>query len=450
MSEFRASDLKPIVLAVDDEPNILDAITDSLEDEYTILTATSGEEAIKIVEMQPKVAVVLCDQRMPRMQGSEVLRRVRELSQAARVMITGYSDLSAIVSAINDGQIQSYISKPFQGEQLLMAVGAAYKSYELMLDLRAERELLHALMDCMPDFIYFKDADGRFLRVNKAMADHLGFEKPELVIGRRESYFVAADRAVEIAETERKILKEGAPLVHDVRLHSDEGGNDQWWSTVTVPIRRDGETISGMIAIRRDVTEERRVAAELADRRSRQAELEEANRKIRHAAVHDPLTGLPNRILLEDRVQQLQIQSRRRGLSVAFIYIDLDGFKAVNDTLGHEAGDQVLKTVAELISSLLRESDIAARLGGDEFVVVGEVDRANAHEGARLVAERIRKSIDEGVRLPDPKLKIGSSIGVAVFPDDTGDFAGIMRLADRAMYAAKKAGKNAVVLASPL
>jgi diguanylate cyclase (GGDEF)-like protein/PAS domain S-box-containing protein len=440
---------KPTVLVIDDEQQIVQAIVDHLEDEYHVITASSGEEGVRILTERNDVTVILCDQRMPKMTGDEFFKHARDLSRASRVLITGYADFQAVVRAINDGQIHSYMAKPFDIDHLRLAVGAAHKGYMTATALQVERDLLHGLMDSMPDHIYIKDRESRLMRINRTMANWLGFESPEMAIGRREDYFVPADHAVEIAEAEKKILEEGAPLVHQVRVEAEGTDGERWWSTITVPIRDDNAEVAAMVAIRRDISEERRLERDLAHQQSRQAELEEINRKIQHAAGHDPLTGLANRILLEDRMQQLQVQSKRHGTAVALIYLDLDGFKTVNDTLGHAAGDKVLKAVADLLAPCLRASDVAARLGGDEFVVVCEVDRGQPHMGAKLVADRILQSIS-GMSLPDPTLRMGCSIGIAVFPDDEKDFAGVMRLADHAMYEAKRGGKNAVALSTEL
>jgi diguanylate cyclase (GGDEF)-like protein/PAS domain S-box-containing protein len=440
---------KPTLLVIDDEPQIVQAIIDQLEHDFHVISASSGAEGVCILTERSDIAVILCDQRMPKMTGDEFFKHARELSQASRVLITGYADLQAVVRAINDGQIHSYMSKPFDVDHLRLAVGAAYKGYQTAAALQAERDLMRGLMDSMPDHIYIKDRDCRLMRINRTMADWLGFESPEMAIGRREDYFVPADHAVEIAEAEKKILEEDAQLVHQVRVEAEGTADERWWSTITVPIRDESAKVTAMVAIRRDISEERRLERDLAHQQSRQAELEEINRKIQHAAGHDPLTGLANRILLEDRMQQLQAQSKRHGTSIALIYLDLDGFKTINDTLGHAVGDKVLKAAAELLMPCLRATDVAARLGGDEFVVLCTVDRARPHLGAKMVADRILQSIG-GMSLPDPTLRMGCSIGIAVFPDDDKDFTGVMRLADRAMYEAKRGGKNAVVLSTEL
>src|SRR5262249_42734790 len=156
----------------------------------------------------------------------EFLTRARNLSGATRVLITGYADLNAVIRAVNEGQIYSYVSKPFQIEQLKLVVHAALQAYEAAAALQIERELLHGLMDSMPDFIAFKDAEGRFLRVNRALAKHLGFDDPTMAVGKREDYFVPADQAVELADTEQRLFKDNAPVVHQVSRQEDGHGGE--------------------------------------------------------------------------------------------------------------------------------------------------------------------------------------------------------------------------------
>lgn len=177
------------------------------------------------------------------------------------------------------------------------------------------------------------------------------------------------------------------------------------------------------VAIVRDVTERKLV-----------------ERKIKHMAQHDHLTGLPNRSLFLDQLEHNIKLAKRRRQKTAVLFLDLDGFKQVNDTLGHDAGDLLLKEVAIRIKSVLRESDVAARMGGDEFTFV--LDDIGSHENAAAVAQKIIETLSEKFNLKDHESQIGGSIGIAVYPDDAADHEALLRRADEAMYVAKKSGKN--------
>ncbi|HKE42121.1 MAG TPA: EAL domain-containing protein [Casimicrobiaceae bacterium] len=175
----------------------------------------------------------------------------------------------------------------------------------------------------------------------------------------------------------------------------------------------------------------------------RTKELEIATAQAYKLAQHDILTGLPNRSLLNQRLRQIVAQATRDGHQVACLFLDFDHFKRINDTLGHDAGDQLLRSVAQRLSNAVRESDTVARLGGDEFVIVlPGLDPEKATFEIMTVLGRIRESFLAAFRLGDQTPTLTCSIGVSLYPLDAGDPDGLIKLADTAMYAAKEAGRN--------
>jgi diguanylate cyclase (GGDEF)-like protein len=199
----------------------------------------------------------------------------------------------------------------------------------------------------------------------------------------------------------------------------------------------------------------RRLLAEL-DARNRQLEAEIAERKrleeaARHQATHDPLTGLPNRLLFIDNLQKSLARAERQNSQCALFYIDIDNFKPVNDRHGHHAGDVLLRLLAQRMLETMRKADTVARLGGDEFAAVMEqpVDEA----GAMAVAQRLGDSLRLPCRLElggetgMVEVQVGASIGVALYPRNGADLEGLLQAADAVMYRAKKAGKNQCFLA---
>lgn len=246
------STLRDAVLVVDDEPQILTAITDLLEDEFTVWTANDGPAALEVLARQ-EVSVILSDQRMPGMSGAEFLGRARGMSDATRVLVTGYSDLDALVSAVNLGQIHAYLSKPWNPLELKVVVRTAADRWRLGRTLEQERNLLHALMTNVPDAIFFKDADLNFTRVNQPQAAMLGGREPGDLVGMRLSELVPAAEAESLERTERAILDCGQPLLDQIESVSDATGGRQWFSISKVPIRQGVETV-GLIGIARDVT----------------------------------------------------------------------------------------------------------------------------------------------------------------------------------------------------
>lgn len=201
------------------------------------------------------------------------------------------------------------------------------------------------------------------------------------------------------------------------------------------------------------------------EERNGQLEAEVAERKrleglARHQAAHDPLTGLPNRLLFMDRLAEAVKRSERRHDRFALLYLDLDGFKPINDRLGHHAGDRTLKAVAQRLTQALRRSDTCARLGGDEFAVImdGAPEGEAQHLGEKLceiLREPLELDLGEEGR---HTVAIGASVGVALFPDHRGDVSSevtvderledLIRTADEAMYRAKRGGRNRCVVAA--
>jgi diguanylate cyclase (GGDEF)-like protein len=175
--------------------------------------------------------------------------------------------------------------------------------------------------------------------------------------------------------------------------------------------------------------------------------VEEKTGQLRHQALHDALTDLPNRVLALDRAEQMLARARRHEIPVAALYVDVDGFKDVNDSFGHAAGDQLLRLVAARLQSVVREGDTAARLGGDEFVVL--VEGASLEEGPELVAERLLDVLREPYDMHAEigrELSLTASVGIAFGLRGSADE--LLRDADIALYAAKGSGRNRHVLFS--
>jgi diguanylate cyclase len=182
--------------------------------------------------------------------------------------------------------------------------------------------------------------------------------------------------------------------------------------------------------------------------RKHNAQLERANAQLEHAATHDALTGLPNRVLLADRLAQVTAQSERYSRGFAVLVVDLDRFKSINDSLGHIAGDDMLKEVARRLSQMLRKADTLARLGGDEFVLV--LNEISGPRDAETVASKVLASMANPVELSGLDVQISASIGISVFPEDGVDAETLLQHADAAMYHAKKNGRNAFQFFAPV
>src|SRR5882724_858059 len=175
--------------------------------------------------------------------------------------------------------------------------------------------------------------------------------------------------------------------------------------------------------------------------------LEHANARLRHAATHDALTGLPNRVLLADRLQQAIARASRNGIRFAVLVVDLDRFKAINDSLGHIAGDELLQEVARRLSGMLRKEDTLARLGGDEFVLV--IHEVSTPQDAEAVARKILTQVALPLQLAGLDVHVSPSVGISLCPDDGCDSETLLQHADAAMYHAKKKGRNTYQFFAP-
>lgn len=254
--------------------------------------------------------------------------------------------------------------------------------------------------------------DFRYDLVNRAGLRLLGRPEDE-VVGQDVVALFPSHADLGIDDRYRDVVATGRPTVFEIPWFEDNGVRGSF--LVAASKYRDGVVLTVT-----DITDRKRAEAELL-----------------HSSMHDPLTGLPNRALLMDRIGQDLLRSKRSGHSVAVLFIDLDNFKSVNDTLGHATGDALLVAVGHRLREVLREADSIARLGGDEFVVL--CPDISTEEQAALIARRLVSALAGGIAVDGESLTAGASIGVAVStPDSTAD--DLLRDADSAMYEAKRAG----------
>ena len=176
-------------------------------------------------------------------------------------------------------------------------------------------------------------------------------------------------------------------------------------------------------------------------------DLKDAERRLRQLATHDYLTGLPNRVLLYDRLEQAVARFQRHGLAVALLYLDLDRFKPVNDELGHHVGDAVLVQIADRIHTVIRDTDTAARIGGDEFAVL--IEGVEEPAQLRLVADRLISAISRPMQIEEHQVAVGVSIGLVVAGTSADAADSLMAAADAAMYRAKAAGRGCYEFVGP-
>jgi two-component system, cell cycle sensor histidine kinase and response regulator CckA len=257
------AEVRDRVLLVDDEPQVLVALEDVLSEKFVVFKADSGAGALDVLAREPDIAVVVTDQRMPKMTGDELLSSLAQSFDASRIMVTGFADLSAVIRAVNDGRIFAYVTKPWNPDDLCLKVAKAAEHFRLAKELEYERQLLHDLMDNIPDGIYFKDRDLRFLRANRAFASIVGAGRAEDLVGKRSSDVASTRLDVESMNGEEaRILTNGTPALDVVREYRNREGN-RWFSETKAAIRDKEGHIIGLVGIARDVTERMETAQAL-------------------------------------------------------------------------------------------------------------------------------------------------------------------------------------------
>ena len=276
--------------------------------------------------------------------------------------------------------------------------------------------------------IVITDVEGTILEVNEAFSRITGFSRAE-VVGRSPEMFWSGRKGPELKIEIADALARCGHWQGEVWSRRKDGESYAGLLTVNA-VRNPDRTVHGYVALFADITPLRR-----------------HQEKLEHIAHFDALTDLPNRLLLSDRLNQAMRACRRSGQSLAVVYLDLDGFKAVNDRYGHDAGDNLLIAVSGRMQGALRAADTLARMGGDEFVAV--LADISSHQDCILLVERILHACAEPVHLDGDVLHVSASIGVAIYPQDDADAEQLIRHADRAMYEAKQAGKNRYHLFDP-
>jgi diguanylate cyclase (GGDEF)-like protein/PAS domain S-box-containing protein len=269
--------------------------------------------------------------------------------------------------------------------------------------------------------ILITDSQMNILSVNQAFTDITGYSAEEMA-GKKSSFlFSYQEDVLSSARIREKLFTEGY-WQGEIRGRRKGGERFPEWLTVSTATNEAGK-ITHYIHLFSDITEKKREDA-----------------RFEYLAYHDSLTGLPNRVLFNERLSGAIALAQRHNQSIGVLFVDLDGFKQINDMFGHSNGDTLLLQVAQRLTQCVRESDAVARLGGDEFaILLNELSSENSAEG---VAQKVLHRLQAPFNLAEQKIGIGASIGIALFPDHGADGATLLEKADSAMYLAKARCRN--------
>ena len=434
------------ILIVDDRPANLDSLHAVLAPlGHSLVRATSGEEALRyLLDHDP--AVILLDVQMPAMNGFETATMIRQRERSERTPIIFLTAVDASSDDVFKGYATGavdYLLKPFEPQvvraKVKVFVELSQQQHALRVlnkQLEAERKAIEDMLftekeraqvtlNSIGDAVVSTDATGRVGYLNSAAERLTGWSSgdaidrplPEVLNIVDATTRIAADDASAVVRQE----KTGHVRTNCVLIRRD--GAELLIEDSTAPIHDREGRVTGAVIVFRDVTEARAVSGRLT-----------------HFSRHDILTDLPNRTLLEDRIGQAFAMASRRGTRLALLFVDLDRFKHVNDSLGHAIGDALLKSVAARLLACLRATDTVSRWGGDEFVVVlTQLDEADT---AAVSAAKIITAVSAPYALAGHVLDISASIGIGIWPDDAAGVDELISAADAAMYKAKAHGGN--------
>ena len=293
------------------------------------------------------------------------------------------------------------------------------------IELRRANWMLTSHFENSPLAVIEWDHEFRVRRWSQQAEKIFGWSESD-VLGRhfRDWHFVVEDDDPQFAAVNMRLMEDGHPRTTSLNRNYRNDGRIIWCEWYNSSLRDAAGKVVSILSLAQDVTT--RVLAE---------------ERLVYQATHDGLTSLPNRAMLQDRMQQAVSRARRSGVRVGALFIDLDRFKEVNDTLGHRIGDELLREIADRLKRTLRDSDFLVRLSGDEFMVL--VEQLEDLDSARLVAEKILEEIRRPTRIEGHEIHVSASIGISLFPDDASDVESLLKNSDMAMYRAKEMGKNA-------
>ena len=431
------------ILVVDDDLNARLIMRAALRKAgYEVLLAEGGADALRQYRARP-CDLVMLDVDMPDLDGHEVCRILRaEVDPLLPVvMVTGMDDLESVQAAYDSGATD-FIAKPVNWALIGHRVRYLLRMHDALLSLR-EAEARHAaVLDAIPDLLFEVDLDGTYLDYRAPRRELLA-APAEAFLGRTIAQVLPTAVAEVCMAALREAHHSGQSNGRQFELTLPQGST---WFELSVAHKAVAPGASPRFIM---------LSREITDRKQAEA-------RIARLAYFDSLTGLPNRQSFLERVDRAIRRAGQKGERLAVLFMDLDGFKVVNDTLGHAAGDQLLRWAADRLRDGLRPTDLLsrpmglhgageealqlARLGGDEFTaLLQDIDRP---EDALAVAARIGELMQRPFVLDGQPVRVGASIGIALFPDDGTDAATLLKHADTAMYHAKSAGRGRAQLYS--
>lgn len=431
------------ILVADDEPRLLATLAALLRSrDFDVTEASGGREACEQMENKA-FDLALLDLNMPGTDGFTVMERLARLQPGCGVIVvSGESSFSTVSRALRRGALD-YIRKPFDPEELLATVEGVLgkqsliKAHELIQTRLEKSEALHRyIVNSSPDIVFMLDKTGHICFINNKVESLLGYRPNELCGEHFRTILDDRDVARGTYALQGPDISADNPRTLEVRLKTRGSSkatrhfeitafpvDTQSWPQTSTILGGSTSQPARYYGIARDVTERK-----------------EAEAFINFQAYHDLLTRLPNRALFKDRLELAITQARRSKQKLAVMFLDLDRFKVVNDTLGHAMGDRLLQAVTHRLEKCLRRGDTLSRFGGDEFTLL--LPSIHSPEDARGIAKKLIQVLKDPFQLGNHEVFVGVSIGISVFPDAGDAMDQSIQNADIAMYHVKARGKD--------
>ena len=443
---------KASILVVDDNPAKLLALVSVLEPlQQTIVTAGSGQDALRCL-LEREFAVILLDVQMPIMDGFETARLIRSRRQSEStpiIFVTAYSRgetdmeegyslgavdfiFTPIVPKILCAKVSVFVDLHHKieaikrhEEQLEIVVRQRTAALTAEIAERKQAEIairkLSSAIEKVADSIFITDTNGVIEYINSAFEVVTGYRREE-VMGKTPRIIKSGKHDERFYQQIWEALLRGE-IYRNVFINRRKDGALYHEAMTITPLTDENGTITHYISSGKDISENI-----------------ENQERLHHLAHHDALTGLPNRTLFVERLKHALIRAERHKSSVAVMFLDMDRFKFVNDTLGHEAGDRLLQAMSTRLLGCVREGDTVARFGGDEFA--GFLNDVAAPQDVAPIVAKFLDALVPPFMIDGQELFITGSIGISLYPDDGTDTQTLMKNADTAMYRAKQQGGN--------
>jgi diguanylate cyclase (GGDEF)-like protein/PAS domain S-box-containing protein len=419
-----------ILLLVEDNPGDVRLLREMLHEQgehHTELTHVERLSAAEDHLANHAVDIILLDLGLPDANGLEALRRAHAAApRVPLVVLTGLDDEVLAAQALQEGAQDYLVKGQIHARGLLRSLRYAIERKTMEEALFVEKERAQVTLTCIGDAVACTDISGNITFLNLVAETMTGWSLQEAT-GRpmaeacrilNATSHESIPNPMEMAVGQNRIVH----LPSNCVLVRRDGFEIPIEDSVAPIHDREGHA-TGAVIVFRDVSEARAMALQIA-----------------HSAEHDFLTGLPNRMLFNDRVSQAIALAPRHLKKVAVLFLDLDGFKHINDSLGHPVGDKLLQSIAKRLVDCVRNSDTVSRQGGDEFVVLlSDVEQS---EDTAITARRMLQAVAEAHSIDQHDLHVTTSIGVSVYPDDGPDAETLIKNADTAMYQAKENGRQ--------